>query len=410
MKKKRIFIFAYYSYFDPVFQSAVLPYFENLSERSDNSFVLLTFEQEKYRTNKKHRAEIKDYLKKHGIIWYNTNWHSGRFKALKKIFDFLWGMLLAVYITLRYRVKGIYSEGFPGAIFGHYLCMLFQIPHMIHTFEPHTEYMVEGGVWNDNSWEAKFLRYHETKMAQRASYIFTATNKMVDRLKEEFQSPAQIHRVPSCVDLDVFKFNETTRDSLRNKLQIKKEEIVIIYLGKFGGMYMDEEIFDFFKICHDHFPNTFRFILLTPDDYEFVYDQLKRTSLPNDIFHINTVGREEVPKYLSAADFGFVPVRQYPSKRYCSPIKDGEYWACGLPILIPVGVSDDYKFAADEDIGLLLKNTSNEAYLEVANGVVAWMENRVVNETRKRCRSFVERDRSVENYKKLYLDIFSKLP
>ena len=35
------------------------------------------------------------------------------------------------------------------------------------------------------------------------------------------------------------------------------------------------------------------------------------------------------------------PVKPVPTKRYCTPVKDGEYWALGLPVIITEGISDD---------------------------------------------------------------------
>jgi len=160
MKSVRtVFIFAYYSYNDPVFQSAVLPYFRGLHKLEPRlRFVLLTFEQQQFKPSNAEIAAIKKELALENISWHHTNWHSGRFKILKKIYDIFQTLFISTFIILKYQVNIIYSEGFPGAVMGHWLAKLFGKKHIIHTFEPHTQYMIEAGVWSKNSWESQIIR------------------------------------------------------------------------------------------------------------------------------------------------------------------------------------------------------------------------------------------------------------
>ena len=382
---KTIFIFAYYSYKDPVFQSAVLPYFIGLSEGTNFRFVLITFEQQKYKLQSGEAEEIKAELLKHNIIWVKAYWHSGKFKILKKTFDFLWGILLSGYLVIRYKVSSIYSEGFPGAIIGHNLAKIFSLPHLVHTYEPHTDYMVEAGVWSADSWEARLLKIYEEKVAKGAKCIFTATEGMIKRL-EGLNINAQIYRVPSCVDMSVFKFSQEGRDAVRKKYEIQKTDCVITYLGKFGGMYMDEEVFDFFKICEYSTELNYRYLIITPDHTEIILKYISIKELDLSKFIIVTLSRTEIGDYLSASDFGLVSVRQRPSKQFCSPIKNGEYWACGLPILIPKGISDDYLFAQEHNIGIVFEDMSSKSMEEVSEKIVEWQMKNNKEEVTKRCR------------------------
>ena len=66
---------------------------------------------------------------------------------------------------------------------GHHLAKFFNLPHMVHSFEPHTQYMIEAGVWSESSWEAKLLGRYEVKIAKNCSHIFTATQEMMKRIR-----------------------------------------------------------------------------------------------------------------------------------------------------------------------------------------------------------------------------------
>ncbi|QNF33818.1 hypothetical protein HUW51_14220 [Adhaeribacter swui] len=406
---KNIFIFAYYSFKDPIFQSAVLPYFRNLNSDTKLRFIILTFEQQKYKiTDKSELNFFQDELNRENILWFQTSWHSGRFKILKKAFDFAWGLIYASYLILRFRAKAIYSEGFPGAVIAHHLATLFRVPHLVHTYEPHTDYMIEAGVWKKSSWEARLLKKSEVKVAFRASFIFTATKAMIDRLKLQGVN-ATLHRVPSCVDASCFYYSEKHRKEIRSKFNVNDDDCVIVYLGKFGGMYMDEEIFDFMYDLEQDKLINFKYFILTPDDHSYVYSFLNKKKLNKEKFIVKTLNRLEVSKFLSASDFGLVPVRQNPSKRFCSPIKDGEYWACGLPIIIPKGISDDYIFCQQYKIGIVMDDTSKISNNKVLNEIKVWLREQSREDVIKRCRSFALSDRSIEKYKSLYKEIFMSI-
>ncbi len=64
--------------------------------------------------------------------------------------------------------------------------------------------------------------------------------------------------------------------------------------------------------------------------------------LKREQVEIQFVPHAEVPGWLSAADFAFATIKPAKSRKYCCPVKDGEYWASGLPILLTDGVGDDY--------------------------------------------------------------------
>ncbi len=400
-----ILIFAYYSFKDPVFQSAVLPYFNGLSRESPGlRFILLTFEQKKFLLDKATVIRVEEELREHNITWFRASWNSGSFKLVKKAYDILQSIVLSSYLLVRFKVDKIYSEGFPGAVLSHWLAKIFRKDHIVHTFEPHTQYMIEAGVWNEGSWEAKMLSKYEIKVAKGATHLLTATDAMVQRLGK-MKLKAQVLRVPSCVDMDTFRYQPGERIRIRAQLNVKDDEVMIVYLGKFGGMYMEEEIFEFYKVCEEYPRLKFKYLVLTIEEKGKVLDLIDRYSLPKNKFFIKKVSRSEVSSYLSSSDFGFVAVRQFPGKRFCSPIKDGEYWACGLPVIIPKGISDDYIYASQHEIGIVMKDTTKESFTRVCEEMLEW-RSKDKEEVVERCRDFVKSDRDISLFKPMYRNIF----
>ncbi|WMN07695.1 hypothetical protein QYS48_29555 [Marivirga arenosa] len=344
-----IFVFSYYSFKDPVFQSAVLPYIKAVQDKN-LKYVLLTWEQKQHILSKKEIKNITVELETYNIFWKRTKWHSGSFKIVKKLFDFVVGLFYSFILIKKYNANKIFSEGFPGAIIGHYLSKLSGKAHIIHTFEPHADYMLDSGVWKQNSWEYLFLKKLETPIAKHAQHIITATNSFKKILLQKGVR-SNVHVIPSCINMDFYFFDAKARNRIRSELKIELDQIVIVYLGKIGGMYMEDDLFSFFQNCLSLDSKRFKFFLFTDYPEKSINQMLKKFNITKEAVYFSYLRKEEVSKYLSAADIGFCGIRAIPSRRYSSPIKNGEYWACGLPTLIPKGISDDYVTIENEKIG-----------------------------------------------------------
>lgn len=398
---KTLFVFAYYSYRDPVFQSAVLPLIRPLhGQPAKFRVVLLTFEQPEFKLPSEDSNQIRKELASENIIWIARDWHSGKFKLLKKAYDLISGVLVSLQLIRKYRANAIYSEGFPGCIISDIVARLSRRPHLIHTFEPHADYMIEGGVWKSDDWEARLLKRLELGVAKRARLLMTATEKYKQELEAKGVN-AEILRFPSVVDPQLFSFSAEARAQIRRQLAVSDSERLLIYLGKFGGMYWEGEIATFFKAIKQHTSTTTKLVILTGDDPKKVAGYFEQQEMPLEDITITKVSRDKVPAYLSAADFGICAVKDYASKRYCSPIKDGEFWACGLPFFIPTGVSDDFEYAEKMGIGITIHGLGADSFVEAAQRLDPFLKENPTEELRKRCRQFALEDRSLESFHQL---------
>jgi hypothetical protein len=115
-----------------------------------------------------------------------------------------------------------------------------------------------------------------------------------------------------------------------------------IYVGKFGGLYLDEEAFTVFARSF-HFFEDLYIIVLSPTDREVIIRKAQDAGIDIHRLRVLIATHVDVPNYLSAADLAFSTIKPSPIKRYQCPIKNGEYWASGLPILMTDGISDEYK-------------------------------------------------------------------
>ena len=401
-----VLILAYYSVKDPVFQSAVLQYFKAYSKLIPHKLILVTYENHRFPLSQNECRDIEKELSRYGITWYRLRWHSGRFKVIKKCYDVLRSLWAARKLKKRYNIKWIYSEGFPGAIIGYLCCHILKLSHIVHSFEPHADYMMEAGVWTTKSWEYKCLKHFEKKVALSASCILTATEGMIQNLHSWGVDRNRLYRVPSCVDLEVFKPIEEQRKLIRSKLGFTSKDIIVVYLGKIDGMYWSRELFEFIEYFVNHTGVNYKFLILNYSDHKIIREQLSVRGVDLDKYQILSADHDKVSHYLSAADIGLVAVRQKPSKRFCSPIKTGEYLACGLPVVVPVGISDDYQKLVDEGLGVPVHSTAASQMKQLPQQVEAFLRNGERAEIGKNARNYASNNRALENYTEVYLEVF----
>ncbi len=184
-----------------------------------------------------------------------------------------------------------------------------------------------------NSVPFKLLFELEKRLTKKAAYIIATTAGMKSYALKNYGVELKNFFVkPACIN---FKdFYPRPKDVILLEKFGLYNKIVCVYAGKLGGTYLKDEVFDFVKACYQFWGDKFRFLMLTEESAEIIQEQIKRIDIPSDVIIRQFVQHSEIPKYLSLGDFGINPQVPVPSKLYGSPIKDGEYWAMGLPIVI----------------------------------------------------------------------------
>ncbi len=254
----------------------------------------------------------------------------------------------------------VICRGAMAGAFGTMLFKKFGIPYLVESFEPHADYMLESGVWKKNGLRFRLQKKTEAEIKKYAKFLVTVSNNYCQHLnKEEGIAKERLKMVPCTVNPVQFQFNSEARQLVREKLVIGADTRVGIYLGKFGSIYYDKEAFEVFKAAEQYFDNFF-LVLLSPTDKKELTEKLNAVKFPLEKVWMGTLAHGEVPNYLSAADFAFSTIKPADCRRFCSPVKDGEYWANGLPILLPDMVGDDSEIIKREGGGAIMDVNDNE--------------------------------------------------
>lgn len=284
-------------------------------------------------------------------------------------------------------------RGAPAAVFGYWLSARWGVPYSVESFEPHAAYMVESGVWSAGGLATRVQRYYEKKAKATARLLCVVSLNYLRQLQEyEHIDSNRLQLVPCVVDLQ--RFAPQSADvvqAMRERIGYREGERVGVYVGKFGSIYYDAEAFAWFRAALDYYGGNFRLLLLSPTPKAELEAKLRAVGFPLEKVYICLAAHEEVAAYLSAADFAFSPIRPAPSRRFCSPIKDGEYWAMGLPILLPDGVGDDSDIIRQSGAGGVIVEGNDSAHI-----VKALQQIETQLQQPQACRALAEKHRSME--------------
>ena len=400
-----ILVLTYWSLNEPLTRSAVLPYLDMIADansETETQFVLFTLEKERYQLSEEEITQIKLRFSSQNVMWMPRPYF--RF-GLRAGFSWFKSLLLLRKVIRNKNIDVIHAFGSPPGMAAHILHRWLKVPYVIDSYEPHARSMVENGSWRKNSPVFHLLRYFEGKQAKYAKMVIATTSGMRDYCAEEYEHvPKHFLVKPACIDLDRFQIDRE-RPELKETLNIH-EEVVGVYAGKLGGIYLKQETFDLFKACYDIWEGNFIALLLTDASMEEVAPLAQNAGLPLSALRMRFVDHDEVQHYLHLAHFAMNMVNPIPSKRFCTSIKDGEYWACGLPVIIPKDISDDSQIIADNEVGVVLEGFETEQ-LELAAGE---MKSLLVREGREKLaeklRQIVHQHRSYDIARAAYSEVY----
>lgn len=226
---------------------------------------------------------------------------------------------------------------------------------VLDSWEPHAESMVETGVWDRSSLAFRILWWLEKRMAKDADYLIAAHPEMIDYASKKWGlTPHRVTYRPACVDLHDFNPQRFDKAVLRQRHGLHEDALICVCASQLGGMYYRDETLVFFATCRQHFGSRFRVRLITTTSEEDIRERSRALGLDLPYVEILRCAPSEVPEQLALADFALNPQQAVPSKKYGTPVKNGEYWAMGLPIVMMKDTSQDSTFALNYSTGVVL--------------------------------------------------------
>lgn len=398
-----ILILTHWSFKDALIQTYTLPYLNIIRDilPEDKKIILVTSEQKSIALTPGETAEINKNWSPKNMMLLPQPYHQ---MGLKKMIAVVNDLSRLYKLIKKEKILIIHSFCTPAGAFGYLLSKLSRTRLIIDSYEPHAEAMVENGTWNKGGLAFRLLFLFEKLQSQAGECFISTASGMKHYAKQKFGvNIKRFFLKPACVDLNKFSLAQKDEKLLQDlKLH---DKIVCVYAGKLGGIYLNEEVFDFIKECYNYWGDRFRFLLLTNTSEEEVIQQLERVNIPKDIIVQRFVTHKDIAAYLRLGDFAINPVKPVPTKRYCTSIKDGEYWATGLPVVITKNISDDSDIIKKNQIGYVLESLNQSEYRNAISRIEELI-NSPQDILKNKIRNVAEKYRSFEIAKKIYNEIY----
>ena len=194
------------------------------------------------------------------------------------------------------------------------------------------EYLEEYGNWM--KYIQKIGRKIEMKTILESDKIITISNSMKSILLDldPDVKADNIDIVYDGVDTKIFKPIDST--GLRQKFGNNAENVLILQ-GVIDPQDHPELIVDAARLVLKAHPDTMFWVVGDGTAIPKLKKRVSECDL-NDKFHFSGwVRLEDVHKYISASDIGLVILPDILSARGRLTLKEFEYWACGVPAIVP---------------------------------------------------------------------------
>jgi hypothetical protein len=393
---RHILVITYWAFADPLVQTYTLPYVRLMMRAlPPGSYVhLATLEKP---------GTLAAAVTDAGVVHHPFTYRSFGMGGVGMLFGLSWRLS---GLVRRYRVDTVHAWCTPAGMIGHIVSVLTGRPLIIDSYEPHAEAMVENGTWKRGGIAHRVLFLFERLQTRRAKVLIAATDGMRDYSALKYgPTSARWFTKPACVDTDRFSEHDIKRPEKLRALGLENR-IVALYAGKLGGIYLKQEVFDLFRAAHDHWGDAFRVLLLTPHPIAELEPLMAKAGLDKGLFTVLSVPHSEVPELMGLADLAVTPVKPVPTKRYCTPVKDGEYWALGLPVIITEGISDDSGIIREHGIGSVLESLDRKGYEKAVREVAALLAGSSRRELYERIRPIAVKYRGFDRAKRIYQEIY----
>ena len=403
--KRNILVLTYFSFRDGLIQAYTLPYLRIINEVSpDRRIYLSTKEKPSLSVTENEKNGIDQELNESNIKWLPHVYHPFGLRAV------LQQLCLVIKLSRFIRKNNIgtvHCWGTPPGVEGYLLSSLTGCRMIIDSYEPHAEAQLENGTWTRSSPGYKVLRYFEKKMSRHAETLIYTTRNMITYARMNYVAYDKKELIkPACVDLKQFSIRNKKKESLLREFGLE-DKIVCLYAGKFGGIYHDIEVFQFLKQASLFWENRFAVLLLTSTPREEIETYCAKVELDHRKVISQFVDHKYIADYMGLADFALTPVRSVPTKKCCTPIKDGEYWALGLPIVITKDISDDSHIIEKHNIGAVLNNFTEVEMTKALNKINSLLNQDDSIDLYSKIRPIAEKYRNFEIARNIYSQLYA---
>lgn len=368
---KNILFISYDGMTDPLGQSQVIPYLIGLCKHGFRFTILSCDKPEKFALYKK---DIERILNASPIRWVSIAYHKTP-PVLSAAYDVMMLQRKAAQLHLEDPFDLVHTRAGTPALVGLWMKKKFGVKFLNDLRDFFADSRVDSGSWNlKNPVFRKVYHFFKKKEAEAIEMndgivCLTYVAEKIIKTLPEYKDKIPLQVIPCSVDMHLFNpenIDADLKETITKELQIKKDAIIISYLGSIGGWYLTEEMMAFCKVISDKNPGA-KFLFITPHPPQIIFEKAKAHGMRDDKILVRHARRHEVPVLLSLSSYSLFFIQPCFSKQASSPTKHGEIMAMGIPLITNEGVGDVGNIVKKYRSGIVLKDLNEKNYLETAD-------------------------------------------
>jgi len=247
----------------------------------------------------------------------------------------------------------------------------------------------------------RLLRRKEAATVRRADRLLCVSHPLRDWMRR-YAGRADAQVIPCSVDGSWFHFRPEGRTRVRTLLGWPERAPVAAWCGGLFAWHRPRDTLRLLASLQARRPQL-KVVLLTGE-----VDALQEMALAHGLspgtFDVRRVPHGEMPDWLSAADIGLSLRESGPFTEVSSPIKIGEYLACGLPVVCNAGIGDHSELVQSAGVGTFADRVDERSIREADKLLSAAMADRTL---RDRCRALARERLTWSAHLDTLRDVFS---
>ena len=387
---------------DPLGQSQVIPYLKELSN-AGFKIILISFEKE---SRKHEQTAIRNDINSYDIIWKPLKYHK-RPILPATLLDILIGTYFAFFYCKKYKAAIIHCRSYIAALITCLIKPFFRFKIIFDMRGFWADERVEGGIWNRSNfihgWIYRLFKLLEKKFFEQSDQVISLTETAKRFIEKNFKLKREIVVIPCSTDLALFSSHVVSLQDPEIQKAREGGKVILIYVGSIGTWYLLGRMLQFFKVLNEMASAVF--LIVTPDSKEVIIEEAKNAEINLSDIIIRKSNRNDMPKWLGAADAGIFFIKPVFSKIASSPVKHGEMMACGLPVVTNTGIGDLDEIISITSTGVIVNDWKPETMREAAKRLLKFIEEKDTS----RYQNAVEAYYSLENASAKYIRIYSNL-
>ena len=351
----------YWGALEPLGKSLVIPWILGLAE-SGVKPTLITFEKLTDFSKSPEVEELRSRFHTAGILWKPLRYHKTP-KWPATALDAVTAVLTAAWLAVSRRYVLVHARTFVAGIFGFLIARLLRARFVYHNEGFYPDEQVDAGVWRAGAVPHRVATLLETALYRHADGVIALSARSLPDIVERRGRPNGLTVSPSAIDLMLFESGALPPPWSRT------ERLRLCYLGSIGGRYRTDDLMRFVAAFARLLP--VHLLVLSGSDPKLLRCAAEKAAVPPDLYETLFVSHDEVPGRLASCHVGLHFLPRTKGTTGGSPTKIGEYWACGLPVVVSSGIGDIDQLIEGERVGVIVKSATADAVEDAAEELVA---------------------------------------